>query len=148
MASFSEQVRKWAEKTGRSIEQTVVDTVVDISSKVVLRTPVGNPSIWQGPAPAGYIGGTLRNNWFASIGQPSTAADRQPSAAGTSALSEIIAKSVGAPGEVYYLVNNMPYANRIEYQGYSKQAPAGMVRLSVQEFKAAVDAAIRKNKKS
>jgi hypothetical protein len=35
----------------------------------------------------------------------------------------------------------MPYALRLEY-GWSKQAPAGMVRVTVAEFQAVVNAAV------
>lgn len=165
MASFSDTIKAWAEKTNRSIEQTVTDTVVDLSNKIVLRTPVGNPELWlynrgtpESPdyvdyisylgKPKGYIGGTLRNNWFATIGQPSQKSDRRPNQNAAAALTAIIAESLKAPGNVYYLVNNMPYARRVEYEGWSSQAPAGMLRLTVQEFKAAVERAVAKNKQS
>jgi len=36
---------------------------------------------------------------------------------------------------VIYLTNNLPYAQRLE-EGYSQQAPAGMVALTIQEFQA------------
>ena len=34
-------------------------------------------------------------------------------------------------GNVVYLTNNLPYAQRLEYEGWSKQAPAGMVRVNM-----------------
>jgi hypothetical protein len=33
----------------------------------------------------------------------------------------------------YYITNNLPYAERLEY-GWSGQAPSGMIRLSLAEF--------------
>jgi hypothetical protein len=36
-------------------------------------------------------------------------------------------------GEIIYLTNSLPYARRLEY-GWSKQAPAGMVRITVANF--------------
>lgn len=39
-----------------------------------------------------------------------------------------------AYGNIYWLSNNLPYIERLEY-GYSKQTPAGMVRLSIEEVK-------------
>ena len=40
-------------------------------------------------------------------------------------------------GDVIYLTNNLPYAVPLE-EGYSKQAPAGMVALTVQDFQSVV----------
>lgn len=36
------------------------------------------------------------------------------------------------PGNSIFISNNLPYARKLEY-GWSKQAPSGMVRLTVQE---------------
>ena len=40
-------------------------------------------------------------------------------------------------GHVFYLVNNLPYIRRLE-QGWSQQAPAGMVAVTVSEFQQTV----------
>jgi hypothetical protein len=45
-----------------------------------------------------------------------------------------------AAGKVHYITNNLPYAWRLEH-GHSKQAPAGMVGLTVVEFAGIVDKA-------
>lgn len=37
-------------------------------------------------------------------------------------------------GGVTYMTNGLPYAQRLEFDGWSDQAPAGMVRISAQEF--------------
>ena len=44
-------------------------------------------------------------------------------------------------GDVIYLVNNLPYAKRIE-EGWSRQAPIGVVGLTVLEFQKIVDKAV------
>jgi len=36
-------------------------------------------------------------------------------------------------GDTFYLSNNLPYAERLEY-GWSKQAPSGMVRINLMLF--------------
>ena len=150
MADFKQQIEAWAEKTKRSYEEAIKDTVVDISTKVILSTPVGNPSLWKSDAPEGYIGGTLRNNWFASIDKPNTKGPLRTPRGGTGrgALAQVVAQSVDAPKNVYYLVNIMPYARVVEYEGHSSQAPAGMVRTTIAAFRQALDAAVRKNKES
>lgn len=150
MGDFQRKVAAWAEKTKRTTAQATTDLIVDLSTKIVLSTPVGNPSLWEGDAPEGYIGGTLRNNWFASIGSPNIKSPLRTPRGGTGngALAQILAQSVNAPGMVYYLVNVMPYARRIEYEGHSSQAPAGMVRTNLMAFQKALDDAVRKNKES
>jgi hypothetical protein len=49
-------------------------------------------------------------------------------------MSRATAASAGfKAGDTIYLTNNLPYIRRLE-EGYSQQAPAGMVALTVQEF--------------
>ena len=40
-------------------------------------------------------------------------------------------------------MNSLPYIRPLEYEGHSKQAPAGMVRVSVTEFQTFVDNAVK-----
>jgi hypothetical protein len=86
--------------------------------------------------------GRFRGNWQATQGAlgvgTSNTTDPQGSIAGSEAM-----KALSFPvGDTVYFTNNLPYARRLEY-GYSRQAPAGMVRLSVREFAAAVKASLR-----
>jgi hypothetical protein len=37
-------------------------------------------------------------------------------------------------GSVVYLTNNVPYIQKLEYDAHSRQAPNGMVRISVALF--------------
>lgn len=34
-------------------------------------------------------------------------------------------------GDTFYFTNNMPYAERIEFKGWSSKAPTGMVRVNI-----------------
>ena len=49
------------------------------------------------------------------------------------------------PGQTIFITNSLPYAMRLEH-GYSKQAPAGMVKLTVQNYAQAVAKAARELK--
>jgi len=138
--SFSEQIRRFAEKTNDTIDNVVADYAVGVSSAIIQRTPVGNPSLWEGKAPPGYVGGTARANWIPSIGQPQTSAIEStddPSSKVT-AIKEQIA------GNVFYLTNNVPYIERLEY-GWSTQAPKGMMRVSLREARKHLADAVNKN---
>ena len=50
-----------------------------------------------------------------------------------------------AAGLLFYIANNVPYARRLE-DGYSKQAPQGMVGLTVTMFKQIVEKAVTEAK--
>jgi hypothetical protein len=56
-------------------------------------------------------------------------------------ISRVDATTLGVKaGDVITLVNNLDYARQLEF-GHSKQAPQGMVRLSVLEYGAVVSKA-------
>ncbi|WP_330210091.1 hypothetical protein [Pseudomonas sp. AM4(2022)] len=39
-------------------------------------------------------------------------------------------------------MNNLPYGPRLEYEGWSNQAPAGMVQITVTEFQMFINKAV------
>lgn len=81
-------------------------------------------------APKGYVGGRFRANWNTSVGAPIEATTEKVDPTGASAISDVV-KYMGGAGKVTYLCNALPYAERLEYEGWSHQAPAGMVRVSM-----------------
>lgn len=107
--------------------------VLDLFRRVVLKSPVGNPSLWANPlsAPPGYVGGKFRANWQITVGAPAQSVIE--SIAVPSALQ------IGAIplGTTVWLVNNVPYAEKLE-GGWSTQAPAGVVAVSITEVIAGV----------
>lgn len=132
---FTLDVRRWCEKAKGNADKVVRSTAMECLSRVVMKTPVGNPDLWKHPPPAGYVGGRARGNWLVSIGdasgQPIDLVDpsgSQTIAAGSGVLSEAIA------GPPIYLMNHLPYAVPLEY-GWSTQTPLGMVRTTVAEFR-------------
>ena len=105
-------------------EQVVPDEVTDLTravhlealSRIVFRTPVET--------------GRARNSWQTTIGRSATA-DVQlddPIAEARSALSGLKAFTPT------YISSNVPYIVPLEY-GHSKQAPEGMVVLTVEELR-------------
>jgi hypothetical protein len=78
--------------------------------------------------------GRFRGNWFPSVGQMLVRVTDDVDKTGekTFALGRV-ALSQWVPGDTIYITNSLPYAERLEY-GWSKQAPAGVVRLTVQSF--------------
>ena len=136
MGRFEDDINKFQRKTADKMDQAVRKISLEILSSVVFKSPVDT--------------GRFRSNWQVSIGSvPSGTVGYQ----GTEAIAEragskgpvyeaTVAKSKGTAdsakaGDVIYIANNLPYAVRLE-EGYSGQAPAGMVTLTVQEFASTV----------
>lgn len=140
--SFSMQIGAFIAKTKANQELVVRAITAKIDEKLVSRSPVGDASYWQRPPPPGYAGGRFRANWQLSLGSPATGKLDLTDKDGSATLSAH-AGVVGAAkaGDVIYFVNNLPYAKRIE-EGWSRQAPIGLVALTIVEFQAIVDNAV------
>ena len=162
-SSFGAAIAQFAELVGIKADMVFRDAVIDISSRTIMATPVGNPSEWKNPPKKGNSrnalgSGMLRANWQLGFGTiPSgTVSGSDITGTGTIANITTLAGSAGKAGMVAYLVNNLPYALPIEYGAGeniyaphpnwhgSKQAPAGMVRLSVQQYESEFDQRVAK----
>ena len=130
--NFASDLKKWAKKTEQGLDHVVKTALVELSTEIIKRTPVGDPTFWKTRPPVGYIGGAARGNWFASTDQPVR-----------DAIALATKESAKAVGKVYYLTNNLPYIRRIEYEAWAYAAPAGMVRVSVADFQDALTNAVK-----
>lgn len=135
MASFGVQLAKFAKKAGDKADTVVTKVCLDVAARVIEKTPVDT--------------GRLRANWQASIGQPASGEVEGNDKSGASTISKIIGPAGQAPGRVFYLTNNLPYAVVAEFglwgtsdgatqkttrDGHSIQAPNGMVRVTMAEI--------------
>lgn len=120
------------------MDQAVRKIVLDISTRLVMRSPVGDPSKWVHPAPKGYTGGHFRANWQYGMSVVPKGALSSVDKTGRVSIERVrngLASVKGvAYDRVHYLTNNLPYAMRLE-TGWSQQAPQGMVGITVKEFK-------------
>ena len=71
--------------------------------------------------------GRLKNNWFPSVNVGST---ETTESTGNELKARLNSLRITL-GDTLYLTNNLPYAGRIEFEGHSKKAPAGMVRINI-----------------
>jgi hypothetical protein len=97
--------------------------------RVVLKTPVDT--------------GRARGNWQPTIGEPAGGTNEDAldkSGGATIAEGAGVAKQLKF-GDTAYTVNNLPYINRLE-NGWSQQAPQGMVAVTVEELKNVSDAIV------
>lgn len=144
MTSFALDIAKFAEKAKAAQSQIVRAISTEILTRIVLRTPVGNPSLWKGKPPAGYVGGRARANWTVSLGSYSgTTLELVDKDGRTTIARGMNSLSSWQPGESIYIMNSLPYIRPLEYEGHSKQAPVGMVRITVAEFQTIVDNAVK-----
>ena len=94
--------------------------IISLTTDIIYDTPVDT--------------GRLRNNWIPSINQGSNfsmlgfdTSKRRSKERPT--LQETITKvNTLQLGDTFYFTNNLQYAKRIEFDGWSAKAPQGMVR--------------------
>lgn len=105
----------------REKQELVVRRVgLDLYSNLVMKSPVDT--------------GRFRGNWQVGVGSVNTDTSAAPDPGGGGAIAGAAEKLKGAPlAGVIYFTNSLPYAKPLEY-GHSKQAPQGMVRLTVVEY--------------
>lgn len=139
--TFTLQLKAFAEKAEANASKVVRGASIDLLSRVVMRTPVGNPDLWKSKPPKGYVGGRLRANWNVSLTTPDESTADSIDKTGVATIARGNEAIAGADGkEDIWMVNALPYAIPIEYGHSQAQAPAGMVRVSVGEWQKYVNA--------
>lgn len=130
--SFSGDVRRFTAEALERANLARQKIGIEMFRRVIYRSPVDT--------------GRFRGNWQTSVNDyqrgtiertdQSGRANAAGLGFGSSAAgdAEVVTLASG-PGDTLYLVNGLPYAKRLEYEGWSGQAPRGMVRVTVREFK-------------
>ena len=129
--SFASDMEAYAKKAGASLEETTRAVALELFGSVIKDTPVQT--------------GRAKGNWQTTIG--ATASGTVDRLGESEALADVSQQtaSFGA-GKVIYLSNNLPYIYRLEYDGWSQQAPGGMLRKNVARIQSIVAKAARDNK--
>jgi hypothetical protein len=103
------------------------------------RSPVGNPSLWKGPAPFGYVGGQFRGNWQLTLNQTTDATLSRIDPTGSASLQDADRALANIKAfDSVHIQNNLPYAIRLEEGWSTEQAPQGMVALTVADLRDAI----------
>lgn len=89
--------------------------VRDFFDKVVERTPIGKPETWINPPKRGYVPGKAKAGWAVT----------------------------NFAGNTWTVYNDEPYIQRLE-EGWSRQAPIGMMRITILEWPIILKKAERK----
>jgi hypothetical protein len=140
--TFALDLQRFADKCGKKADDMVANVVVRVAAELDRRSPVGDAKYWKSPPPKGYVGGHFRANWQLGVGVRPAGEVAGVDPAGKNTLGRIIAEvPEQAAGKVYWLANNTPYSQRIEH-GWSRQAPQGLVGLTVVQFQRIVKDAV------
>ena len=143
--SFSDDLKKEGQLIMKGFENNIRETAIALFSNIIYSTPVDT--------------GLTRANWFCSGAQPSNQETNTADASGAATVSAMVQVVVNLPTWSHFtLTNNKPQAHVLEYggypnpvkrgsrvksaagsisyqklsaNGYSKQAPNGMVRVSI-----------------
>lgn len=129
--SFGGDLQRFADRAMGRTELVFKKVALEVMGRTIMRTPVDT--------------GRLRSNWLLTLDQPASGTTEsdgsgeptaRPDGGGTGPARELLGPAIDAANlnNVIWLTNNLPYAGVIEYDAHSKQAPAGMVRVSVREF--------------
>lgn len=142
MADFMDVINEWVEETESTIDNVLQTVVLLIGRQLVTLSPVDT--------------GRFRGNWQLSIGETVDNSLIRDDPSGNETLNDIakVANRFTA-GQVAYIQNHVLYGNDLEYglyngptqkvteQGFSRQAPEGVVRITAAKFRRIVDEAVR-----
>lgn len=131
--TFSGDIGKFKKKTERAAEMVFRGTAIDLSRRVIMRTPVDE--------------GTARGNWQMGVNKIPVGVLDTTDKSGAKTIETVNAE-IGKfkLGDSLFLINNLPYIGALE-DGHSDQRPAGMVKVSIVEYQAIVKRNARKYKK-
>lgn len=131
MGNFSNQIAEFNIDFSNLSDNVFRVTVIKFFSQIVQASPVDT--------------GRFRANWFATISTPSTRVQPDSKKTEDQVNQRIVRKvNVSVGKRIFYLTNNLPYAEVIEFGGYpdgpkvkkgfSRQAPKGVVRVTAKNF--------------
>lgn len=135
---FLEKLRDNGVQITRKINEVTFNVMAEIIERADEYSPVGMPETWTYKAPKDYRPGQFRGNWQLGVNKrPEGAFIGKIDAAGVTTVAENLAliPERAAYGNLYYLVNNLPYAKAIEDGDATRQVPpSGIVGRIHMEF--------------
>ena len=120
--TFTMDISRFCKNANTDIQTVIRKISFEAFKRVVLRTPVDT--------------GRARANWGVKVGSPTTYIIESEDKSGSATLAAAQDGVMGwdCTGSIF-LCNTLPYISSLEY-GHSKQAPQGMVRLTIEEMQA------------
>lgn len=141
---FTKAMGQWTKQVSLKMDNIFKDVVILVGESVVRISPVDT--------------GLFRGNWQLTVdGEESNELNRLDPTGGA-ALASITSRAQGLKaGQIAYILNHLEYGYDLEYgayngptakvteQGFSRQAPEGMLRVTEARFISIVEEAIRLN---
>lgn len=115
-AEFSKDLKAFAEKIDVDFELALKKIVFECWNRIIARSPVDS--------------GTFRNSWTLNEGVPLEDVKPKGSYPDAPSTPSLELKS---PFTIIWINNSLPYAARLE-NGWSQQAPTGMVSVTSEEM--------------
>lgn len=123
--SGADDFAKSLEEAANSVDDVVteIQQTIALSAliKIIRKTPVDT--------------GRARGNWQCAMAKRPKGVLENEDKSGQATINKGVDKAnkIANVGDVFYITNNLPYIERLE-NGWSKQAPAGMVQISLDEI--------------
>lgn len=121
--------------TSKRVDAVTRKIILDIDKGFSKRSPVDT--------------GRFKANWMLGVNtQPTGYKWELTGKSSLGTVSPVVALHASqipkkAAGNVYWLVNNLPYANALEYGHSRKQAPNGVVGITLVQFEGIVERSVR-----
>lgn len=134
-SKFISDINKWIAKSKAAQDMYVQTVVLEIDKRFVQKSPV--------------LTGRFKNNWNISNAVPdfSTTLATAPNISQSKSAASIF--SIKANGQTVFITNALPYAFKIEYEGWSKtKSPQGVVRVTIAEMQTILNGAATEVKQS
>lgn len=144
MANFDDVINQWVENVQTKVDDILQTLVIKVGESLIRMSPVDS--------------GRFRGNWQLGIESGTTSSLNRFDPDGTSTLQELASKANSfTAGQIAYIQNHVLYGYDLEYgtyngptqkvtdEGFSRQAPHGMVRVTETRFMELVNEAIRLN---
>lgn len=125
--AFARQVRLLGEQAMAKSDKVRKQIAAEAMGQVVLASPIDT--------------GRFAGNWQVSAGSPKSG---QLERTGTELVMGEVRQTVAASSGdgSLWLVNNLPYAAKLEFEGHSQQAPNGMIGPMMANLPAIIKAAM------
>ena len=131
--SLQEQLKAIADKRIEDVEDIMSASMLRMGNRIILDSPVDE--------------GRFVNNWMSAVDRVDKSTRNTVSVGGADSRKDLLEVTSNIQiGATFYFSNSLPYAHRLEYEGWSAQAPKGMVRVNAMYWDNIVQEEVNKRK--
>lgn len=131
--TLAADLKRIASRRNGDINKVAQDALLVMGQRIIVGTPVRD--------------GAARGNWLAAYGAANTSTDEgMTDRGGNQSIRKLQAEINGfAPGTEFFFTNSLPYMPRLE-NGWSQQAPVGMVKTNIADWQGVVSRSVSRYK--